>query len=165
MFDYPITEEELVDIIRKNGGSSDICCMTSPLLKEIIPFVKTPLCSVLNNCLLNGIFPDNMKLAKYLQPTEEVPPDLPPERQGNVEVDKYASLPLVEGVSHKLSKLVNEQLNIKIAKYNLVSSSCFFVNKKHKVPIGKKRNVVYQIKCGNCDLSNVGRPLNLLIEE
>lgn len=65
MYLSPVTEDEIVDSIMKvkNKTAKDYYGMTIQLLKCIIPYIKTPLCKIVNDCFIQGVFPAELKIA------------------------------------------------------------------------------------------------------
>ena len=68
MFLQPVTEEEILQlVINANSKTSqdhdqfDMC-----LVKKIIPHIVKPLAHICNSSLMNGIFPDRMKIARVI---------------------------------------------------------------------------------------------------
>ena len=68
MFLNPVTEVEILQLVanvkpKKSKGHDelDMC-----LIKKLIPYIVVPLKHIFNISLLNGVFPDSMKIARVI---------------------------------------------------------------------------------------------------
>lgn len=61
-----VTQEEICQIVKnlKNSKSPDIYGISSNVLKFVINDIASPLSSAINTCLREGVFPDNLKIAR-----------------------------------------------------------------------------------------------------
>ena len=68
MFLQPVTEEEIMQQVKnaKNKKSKDHDQFDMCLVKKIIPYIVKPLTHICNTSLMNGIFPDRMKIARVI---------------------------------------------------------------------------------------------------
>ena len=68
MFLQPVTEEEIMQQVKnaKNKKSKDHDQIDMCLVKKIIPIIVKPLAHICNTSLMNGIFPDRMKIARVI---------------------------------------------------------------------------------------------------
>ena len=64
----PVTEEEMMQLLKnaKNNKSKDNDQFDMCLVKKIIPHIVKPLAHISNTSLMNGIFPDRMKIARVI---------------------------------------------------------------------------------------------------
>ena len=69
MFLQPVTEEEIMQLVKnaKNKKSKDHDQFDMCLVKKIIPHIVKPLAHIFNISLMNGIFPDRMKIARVIR--------------------------------------------------------------------------------------------------
>lgn len=71
---------------------------------------------------------------------------------------RYAVLPYIQGLTHKLIVLFSKNNNdLKIAQYNLLTNKKLFTTNKDPIPLEHKHDVVYEITCQNCNLSYIGQ--------
>lgn len=68
----------------------------------------------------------------------------------------YVSLPYIKGLIHKLTGIFSN-LNIRVAKNNLLTNRTLFSNLKDRIPITQKSDVVYEIVCSTCERSYIGQ--------
>ena len=68
MFLQPVTEEEIMQQVKnaKNKKSKDHDQFDMCLVKKIKPYIVKPLAHICNTSLMNGIFPDRMKIARVI---------------------------------------------------------------------------------------------------
>jgi len=68
MFLYPITKDELLDIIHsiKSSNATDVYGMSANLFKDIGILLVDPLCHILNLAFSEGCFPNELKLCKVI---------------------------------------------------------------------------------------------------
>ncbi|XP_045473559.1 uncharacterized protein LOC123679985 isoform X3 [Harmonia axyridis] len=71
--------------------------------------------------------------------------------------DKYVSLPLIPPLTGKLTKILKEIENIKIAKYNPLVVGVLFSQTKDRIHTMSRSDVVYRIPCENCESVYVGQ--------
>ena len=103
IFLNPVTEEELINIVhsakdKKSKGYDgiDMC-----LLKKIVPHILTPLRHICNTSLGQGIFPDEMKIARII----------PLFKSGDKQnVSNYRPISLLPQFSKILEKIFNNRL-------------------------------------------------------
>ena len=103
IFLNPVTEEELINIVhsakdKKSKGYDgiDMC-----LLKKIIPHILTPLRHICNTSLGQGIFPDEMKIARIIPLFKSC------DKQN---VSNYRPISLLPQFSKILEKIFNNRL-------------------------------------------------------
>lgn len=75
----PVTHHEIVDIVNRfqSSTSPDIYGMTIDLLKQIIDPIACPLAKLINQCLVEGTFPDFLKNARTIPIYKKGSPDSP----------------------------------------------------------------------------------------
>ena len=103
MFLQPVTEEDILQQVKnaKNKKSKchdqfDMC-----LLKKIIPYIVKPLAHICNTSLMNGIFPDRMKIARVI----------PLFKNGDVkEFSNYRTVSILPQFSKILEKVFHNRL-------------------------------------------------------
>ncbi|XP_044764459.1 uncharacterized protein LOC123321021 [Coccinella septempunctata] len=84
----------------------------------------------------------------------ERPPREPP-REENQNRKKIIILPHIEGLTHKITKLLSDD-NTFIAKYNVKTSKYLYSKLKDTTPKERRPNVVYKIPCNNCSGVYIG---------
>ena len=77
-------------------------------------------------------------------------------------VVKFASIPYIENLSHKLINLFKSYSNIKIAQYNVLTNRLNFTPLKDRLDSVLNSNVVYSISCGGCNAVYIGQTSQLL---
>lgn len=77
-------------------------------------------------------------------------------------VVRFASIPYIENLSHKLINLFKPYSNIKIAQYNILTNKLNFTPLKDKLDSVLSSNVVYSISCGGCNGVYIGQTSQLL---
>ncbi|XP_044760198.1 uncharacterized protein LOC123317657 [Coccinella septempunctata] len=92
-----------------------------------------------------------LDLSEDGSPTEE------PATTDQNEPIKYVSLPLLPSLTRKLTNILKDVKNIKIAKYNPLTVGRIFSHVKDRIPIMSKSDVVYRISCGNCNSVYIGQ--------
>ena len=68
-FNFTLVDETVVEKVVKGLNPKSSCgkdCISTILLKKIIPEIKAPLTIIINQTLKTGIFPDKLKIAKVL---------------------------------------------------------------------------------------------------
>ncbi|XP_044761981.1 uncharacterized protein LOC123319183 [Coccinella septempunctata] len=75
---------------------------------------------------------------------------------------KYVSLPFVPSLTGKLTNILNEIENIRIAKYNPLTVKNIFSKIKDKVPTMSRSDVIYRIPCGGCNSVYIGQTAQCL---
>ena len=68
MFIFPITEEELIDVVNKfkSKKSSDFNEFSMEMIKKIINLISKPLTNIFNKSFNSGILSEEMKIAKVI---------------------------------------------------------------------------------------------------
>ena len=91
-------------------------CIPAIALKHISNIVSPVICSIINNSLSNGIFPNSLKIAKVV----------PIYKQGNrANIINYRPISLLPIISKILEKVVHKQIYSYLCKYNILSSDQF----------------------------------------
>ena len=75
---------------------------------------------------------------------------------------KFATVPYIENLSHKLINLFKTYSNIKIAQYNIITNRINFTPLKDKLHPLLNSNVVYSIPCKDCNNVYIGQTSQLL---
>ena len=124
IFLNPVTDEELLNIVhnakdKKSKGYDGIdMCM----LKKIIPHILTPLRHICNTSLSQGIFPDEMKIARII----------PLFKSGDKQnVSNYRPISLLPQFSKILEKIFNNRLMNFLNSNNLLYLRQYGFRKKY----------------------------------
>ena len=116
MFLSPVTEEEVVSIVRtcNSKTSTDSNGISMVILKKTIQSITKPLTTIFSMSFESGIFPNSMKISKII----------PVFKSGsNVEFNNYRPISLLCQFSEILEKLYNKRLEKCIDKNNILSTS------------------------------------------
>ena len=118
MFLQPVTEEEIMQQVKnaKNKKSKDHDQFDMCLVKKIIPYIVKPLAHICNISLMNGIFPDRMKIARVI----------PLFKNGDVkEFSNYRPVSILPQFSKILEKVFHNRLMIFINDKQIWNNSQF----------------------------------------
>ena len=68
MFIFPITEEELMDVVNKFKSKKikSLNVFSMEMIKKVINLISKPLTSIFIKSINSGIFPEEMKIAKVI---------------------------------------------------------------------------------------------------
>ena len=104
MFLNPVTDVEILQLVakvkpKKSKGHDELdMCL---ILKKLIPYIVVPLKHIFNLSLLNGVFPDSMKIARVI----------PLFKSGNTkEFSNYRPISLLPQFSKILEKMYHSRL-------------------------------------------------------
>ena len=118
MFLQPVTEEEIMQQVKnaKNKKSKDHDKFDMCLVKKIIPYIVKPLAHICNTSLMNGIFPDRMKIARVI----------PLFKNGDVkEFSNYRPVSILPQFSNILEKVFHNRLMSFINDKQILNNSQF----------------------------------------
>lgn len=118
MFLQPVTEEEIMQQVKnaKNKKSKDHDQFDMCLVKKIIPYIVKPLAHICNTSLMNGIFPDRMKIARVI----------PLFKNGDVkEFSNYRPVSILPQFSKILEKVFHNRLMSFINDKQILNNSQF----------------------------------------
>ena len=124
MFFIPTDVNEIKKIVekinsKKSTGYDDI---SNDLLKHIIDEIVIPLEHIMNLSIVNGIVPDNMKIAKVV----------PIYKKGeSLDTSNYRPISLLSSISKILEKIVYSRTIKFIRSFDLLSNSQFGFRQKH----------------------------------
>ena len=124
MYISPISELEILDIVKrfKNKTSKDINNICMITLKKLFPAIVVPFTHICNLSLANGIFPDQMKIAKVI----------PIFKSGNIEdFGNYRPISLLSQFSKILEKVFYIKLMSFVGKNNIISNSQYGFRANH----------------------------------
>ena len=113
LFIQPTCEQEILDIVKRADGKHstdhDGLCMNT--LKKIFGSICSPFTEICNKSLLNGVFPDNMKVAKVI----------PLFKAGENDVyTNYRPVSLLSQFSKILEKLFDKRLDSFLDKHEIL---------------------------------------------
>ena len=118
MFLQPVTEEDIMQQVNnaKNNKSKDHDQFDMCLVKKIIPYIVKPLAHICNTSLMNGIFPDRMKIARVI----------PLFKNGDVkEFSNYRPVSILPQFSQILEKVFHNRLMSFINDKQILNNSQF----------------------------------------
>ena len=120
----PVTTEEIKIIISslKDGKAVGPYNIPVYLLKLISEYIAIPLCDIINDSFVNGIFPDWMKLAKVIPLYKKNSPEIP---------SNYRPISLLSVFSKIVEKLMHTRLYTFLEKYDILHSLQFGFRNKH----------------------------------
>ena len=110
IFLSPITKEEILEIINKldNHKCSDI---SPKLLKHLSASFSRVLCYLFNSCMLAGVFPDELKVAKVI----------PLFKTGNRNsVSNYRPISILPTLSKIFEKLIHKRIYEFLETHNII---------------------------------------------
>ena len=118
MFLLPVTEEDILQLVvnAKSNKSKDNDQFDMCLVKKIIPHIVKPLAHICNTSLMNGIFPDRMKIARVI----------PLFKNGDVkEFSNYRPVSILSQYSKILEKVFHNRLMSFINDKQILNNSQF----------------------------------------
>ena len=118
MFLQPVTEEDILQLVvnAKSKKSKDHDQFDMCLVKKIIPHIVKPLAHICNTSLMNGIFPDRMKIARVI----------PLLKNGDVkEFSNYRPVSILSQFSKILEKVFHNRLMSFINDKQILNNSQF----------------------------------------
>ena len=118
MFLQPVTEEDILQLVvnAKSKKSKDHDQFDMCLVKKIIPHIVKPLAHICNTSLMNGIFPDRMKIARVI----------PLFKNGDVkEFSNYRPVSILSQFSKILEKVFHNRLMSFINDKQILNDSQF----------------------------------------
>ena len=124
IFLSPCSQPEIRQIILslKNKKSSGHDGISNLMLKDLVDVLTHPLHIIFNKCLIQGIFPDIMKIADVV----------PLHKNGNIHmVDNYRPISLLMTISKILEKLVYNRVYTFLNKTNQIYESQYGFRSKH----------------------------------
>ena len=123
-----VGEEDVLKIVKslksKNSAGSD--GISTNLLKIIIPAILKPVKLILNQSLVTGIFPDNLKVAKVTPLFKKNDSQL---------MDNYRPVSLLNSISKIFEKVVHKQLSAYFKKHKLFYKSQYGFRDEHSTEL------------------------------
>lgn len=118
IFLTPVTPDEVLKIINKlkNSMSCGVDGIPDAILKECASFIITPLLDICNSSLIEGKFPDNLKIAK-------IRPIFKKGEKHNME--NYRPISLLSVFSKILEKVMYNRLIPFLESHNILSATQF----------------------------------------
>jgi hypothetical protein len=117
LFIEPVLGKEVNFFIRKlknSKGTGGLDLFTSLHLKLVSHIISDPLAIVFNKCIVEGYFPDELKIAKVI----------PIHKAGSPEcLNNYRPISLLSLISKVFEKILKSRLQNFIDKHNLLTSS------------------------------------------
>ena len=143
-----INESYILSIINKlkNKNSSGNDEMSNKLLKAIGNEISKPLTIIINQCLLTGIFPDLLKIAK-VKPLFK--------RGDTAQLNNYRPISLVPTISKVFERVVYSQLYAYFNDNNLMSEQQYGFRAQHsteKTPVAIFCDLSKAFECLNFDI-------------
>lgn len=116
MFLFPITELEIANASHdlKSKNSRDINGMSVALMKQMIPLLLTPLCKILNDCMTQERFPEELKIARVC----------PIYKKGDVDdVSNYRPISILPALSKIFELIMKNRLVEFLEKHSIIHDS------------------------------------------
>ena len=116
MFIFPITEEELIDVVNKHKSkkSSDCNRSSMKMIKKVINLIRKPLTNIFNKSFNSGIFPEEMKIAKVI----------PVFKTGKKTIlSNHRPISVLSQFSKILEKLIDKRSESFLKKQNILSEN------------------------------------------
>ena len=115
---------EIIDIVNSmsNSTSAGIDEVSINILKSVICCIAKPLSIIINLCIMNGIFPEKMKIAKVCPILKSGP---------NNEFCNYRPISVLPSFSKIYEKIISKRLLSFIELHNIFSPSQYGFRKKH----------------------------------
>ena len=146
IFLSPITKEEILEIINKldNHKCSDI---SPKLLKHLPASFSRVLCYLFNSCMLAGVFPDELKIAKVI----------PLFKTGNRNsVSNYRPISILPTLSKIFEKLIHKRIYEFLETHNIIYDCQFGFRQKHSTIHAVQTAVTSVIKSLNASNQIMG---------
>jgi hypothetical protein len=150
---HTITEEMVARIIDNfpPKTSCGIDGMSMRFIKEIKNCILRPLCSIINQSLNTGIFPNKLKVAKIV----------PVYKNGdNTYIENYRPISVLPVLSKIFEKVMLIQLNVHFNSLNLLFSSQYGFREKHSTEFAAMENIDKIIE----SLEDRKAPLNIFLD-
>ena len=128
MYLFKIEETEVINIVKacKSKTSNDYNRLSMSIVKSVIEYIIKPFTHICNRSFEQGIFPDNMKIAKVI----------PLFKSGDKNVfTNYRPVSLLPQFSKILEKLFNKRLDNFIEKYKLLIESQYGFRSKRSTAL------------------------------
>lgn len=118
IFMYPVTENEICKCIDglKNKNSSGYDFISNNLLKRISRSIVLPLVHIINLCFEQGVFPEELKIAKVVPVYKKGEHDL---------VQNYRPISILTSISKIFETVILTRLNDFFFKSNILSPNQF----------------------------------------
>ena len=113
-------QNEINDLnVKKSSGHDDL---SAKFIKIIAPVLSVPLCKVINQALVTGIYPDLLKIAKVI----------PIHKKGERDdVNNYRPISVLSTFNKLFEKLIHKRLYNFLTKYNAFYKFQFGFREKH----------------------------------
>jgi len=124
IFLSPCTSAEILNIVAtlKNSKGLGVDGFSTPVIKQVIMSILSPLTVICNKSLDSGIFPDSMKSAKVIPVYKS---------DDKLLVSNYRPISVLPIFSKILEKIVYSRLESFIAKHNIFCENQFGFREKH----------------------------------
>ena len=115
---------EIMDIVKatKNGDSAGTDEISMNLIKSVIDCIAEPLSVVINLCLINGSFPDQLKIAKVCPIFKE---------GSKANFANYRPISIIPSFSKIFEKVISNRLLSYITKFNIFNPAQYGFRKNH----------------------------------
>jgi hypothetical protein len=153
MFLFPTSEKEIFNIVMdmKSKSSCDIYDISMSLLKKLIQTVIKPLSHIFNLSLSNGIFPNELKVAKVI----------PLFKKGEKsDPTNYRPISLLPQISKILEKLFYKRLISHIEKNNILSENQYGFRSNHNTTYA----IIDLVESINNKIKNDEIPIGIFID-
>lgn len=116
LFFYEVTKSELFEIVNKlkNKTSSGLDGLTAYVIKNIILNIADPLLYCINKAIINGYFPDALKISSVS----------PIFKKGcETDIDNYRQISVLSVVSKMIEQIISNRIILFLDKYNVLTNS------------------------------------------
>ena len=148
-----VTEEEIAKHISnlKTKNSLGFDGVSTKLLKLIKEEMVKPLTFIVNQCLITGIFPDNLKLAKVI-PLHN--------KNDNMIMTNYRPISLLPSISKIIEKVAHNQISHYFTSHNLFYEHQYGCRSKHSTELAALH--LFDKITTEMDSNNI--PLNIYLD-
>jgi hypothetical protein len=149
----PITELQVSTIIDKlpPKTSRGVDGMSLRFVKEIKDSILNPLCAIINQMLITGVFPDKLKIAKIVPVYK---------KDDKTIVGNYRPISVLPAVSKVFEKVILMQLNDHFKSLNLMNCSQYGFRENHSTEFAAMENI--DIIVDNIEKRKI--PLNIFLD-
>ena len=124
LIDYDILGKTLHSLRTKTSAGHD--GISLKLLKYLFPALSKPLCLVINQSLLTGIYPDKLKIAKAIPLLK---------KDDTLLMDNYRPISLLSSISKLFEKVVSNQVSEYFMKNNLFHDGKYGFRDSHSTEL------------------------------
>ena len=149
----PVAEDAIAKIIDKlpPKTSRGVDGLSMKFVKEIKDCILSPLCIIINQMLITGIFPNKLKIAKIVPVYK---------KDDNRAIQNYRPISVLPVFSKIFEKVILIQLNAHLKSSNIMYESQYGFREGHSTEFAAMENIDKVIE----SLENKGIPLNIFLD-